>query len=290
KIWNAYRLIDSWNIDSKIKQPSSSRDALICFENTFNKDLESINDHFDKYRISDALMTAYKLVWDDFCSWLLETVKPDFGSSIDIITFDQIKLQFQNILKLIHPFMPFISEEIWHIIKVRSKPEESLIVSSWPKAKKYDKSILESYETMKQTIGALRKFRKENDLPQKFKLNLICHKKNSVIFPEIISRLGQLDKIEFSDKKINQNGGVLNVGTNEFFIPLDIKIDFEKELIKINEEIKYLEKFRLSINKKLSNPSFVENAPNKIIEFEKKKLSDTEQKIKNLKNRLKKSV
>ena len=221
KIWNAYRLIDSWNIDSKIKQPSSSRDALICFENTFNKDLESINDHFDKYRISDALMTAYKLVWDDFCSWLLETVKPDFGSSIDIITFDQIKLQFQNILKLIHPFMPFISEEIWHIIKVRSKPEESLIVSSWPKAKKYDKSILESYETMKQTIGALRKFRKENDLPQKFKLNLICHKKNSVIFPEIISRLGQLDKIEFSDKKINQNGGVLNVGTNEFFIPLD---------------------------------------------------------------------
>jgi valyl-tRNA synthetase len=290
KIWNAYRLIDSWNIDSKIKQPSSSKDALICFENTFNKDLESINDHFDKYRISDALMTAYKLVWDDFCSWLLETVKPDYGSSIDIITFDQIKLQFQNILKLIHPFMPFISEEIWHIIKVRSKPEESLIVSSWPKTKKYDKSILESYETMKQTIGALRKFRKENDLPQKFKLNLICYKKNSIVFPEIISRLGQLDKIEFSDKKINQNGGVLNVGTNEFFIPLDIKIDFEKESIKINEEIKYLEKFRLSINKKLSNPSFVENAPNKIIEFERKKLSDTEQKIKNLKSRLKKSV
>jgi len=290
KIWNAYRLIDSWNIDSKIKQPSSSKDALICFENTFNKDLESINDHFDKYRISDALMTAYKLVWDDFCSWLLETVKPDYGSSIDMITIDNIKLQFQNILKLIHPFMPFISEEIWHIIKVRSKPEESLIVSSWPKTKKYDKSILESYETMKQTIGALRNFRKENDLPQKFKLNLICYKKNSVVFPEIISRLGQLDKIEFSDKKINQNGGVLNVGTNEFFIPLDIKIDFEKELIKINEEIKYLEKFRLSINKKLSNPSFVENAPNKIIEFERKKLSDTEQKIKNLKSRLKKSV
>ena len=290
KIWNAYRLIDSWNIDSKIKQPSSSIDALICFENTFNKDLESINDHFDKYRISDALMTAYKLVWDDFCSWLLETVKPDYGSSIDIITFDQIKLQFQNILKLIHPFMPFISEEIWHIIKVRSKPEESLIVSPWPKTKKYDKSILESYETMKQTIGALRKFRKENDLPQKFKLNLLCHNKNSIVFPEIISRLGQLEKIEFSDKKINQNGGVLNVGTNEFFIPLDIKIDFEKESIKINEEIKYLEKFRLSINKKLSNPSFVENAPNKIIEFEKKKLSDTEQKIKNLKSRLKKSV
>ena len=136
----------------------------------------------------------------------------------------------------------------------------------------------------------LRKFRKENDLPQKFKLNLLFHKKSSIVFPEIISRLGQLDKIEFSDKKIIQNGGVFNVGTNEFFIPLDIKIDFGKESIKINEEIKYLEKFRLSINKKLSNPSFVENAPNKIIVFERKKLSDTEQKIKNLKNRLKKSV
>jgi len=285
KIWNAYRLIDSWNVDSKIDQPISSKDAILCFEHAFNKALETVDDHFEKYRMSDALMTVYKLIWDDFCSWLLEITKPDYGSSIDETSINQIKIQFQKILKLIHPFMPFISEEIWHIIKSRSK-KESLVISSWPVQKKYSNSVLKNYDTLKQIVGSVRHFRKENSLKQKFPLSLFYYKTNSIKFTEVILRLAQLDKIEFSNKKIKEKGGVFRVGVNEFFIPLEIKIDSKKESIKINDELKHLEKFLGSIMNKLSNSRFVENAPNDVIELEMKKANDSREKIENLQSRL----
>jgi len=285
KIWNAYRLIDSWNVDSKIDQPISSKDAILCFEHAFNKALETVDDHFEKYRMSDALMTVYKLIWDDFCSWLLEITKPDYGSSIDETSINQIKIQFQKILKLIHPFMPFISEEIWHIIKSRSKTE-SLVISSWPVQKKYSNSVLKNYDTLKQIVGSVRHFRKENSLKQKFPLSLFYYKTNSIKFTEVILRLAQLDKIEFSNKKIKEKGGVFRVGVNEFFIPLEIKIDSKKESIKINDELKHLEKFLGSIMNKLSNSRFVENAPNDVIELEMKKANDSREKIENLQSRL----
>ena len=286
KIWNAYRLIESWNIDSKIDQPIHSAEAIVCFENIFNKALETVNDHFNNYRISDALMTIYKLIWDDFCSWLLEANKPDYGESIDQKSIKQIKIQFQNLLKLIHPFMPFISEEIWQLIKLRSK-KESLVISSWPDQKKYDTLILNDYEILKNIVGSVRNFRKENALNQKTSLSLFYYKANSVKFKEIISRLAQLEKIEFSKNRIKQNGGVFRVGTNEFFIPFEIKIDIKKESTKIHEELKYLEEFLDSITKKLLNSRFVENAPKSVIELERKKAKDSNEKIKNLKNRLK---
>ena len=285
KIWNAYRLIDSWNVDSKIDQPISSKDAILCFEHAFNKALETVDDHFEKYRMSDALMTVYKLIWDDFCSWLLEITKPDYGSSIDETSINQIKIQFQKILKLIHPSMPFISEEIWHIIKSRSK-KESLVISSWPVQKKYSNSVLKNYDTLKQIVGSVRHFRKENSLKQKFPLSLFYYKTNSIKFTEVILRLAQLDKIEFSNKKIKEKGGVFRVGVNEFFIPLEIKIDSKKESIKINDELKHLEKFLGSIMNKLSNSRFVENAPNDVIELEMKKANDSREKIENLQSRL----
>jgi valyl-tRNA synthetase len=285
KIWNAYRLIDSWNVDSKIDQPISSKDAILCFEHAFNKALETVDDHFEKYRMSDALMTVYKLIWDDFCSWLLEITKPDYGSSIDETSINQIKIQFQKILKLIHPFMPFISEEIWNIIKSRSK-KESLVISSWPVQKKYSNSVLKNYDTLKQIVGSVRHFRKENSLKQKFPLSLFYYKTNSIKFTEVILRLAQLDKIEFSNKKIKEKGGVFRVGVNEFFIPLEIKIDSKKESIKINDELKHLEKFLGSIMNKLSNSRFVENAPNDVIELEMKKANDSREKIENLQSRL----
>ena len=285
KIWNAYRLIDSWNVDSKIDQPISSKDAILCFEHAFNKALETVDDHFEKYRMSDALMTVYKLIWDDFCSWLLEITKPDYGSSIDETSINQIKIQFQKILKLIHPFMPFISEEIWHIIKPRSITD-SLVISSWPVQKKYSNSVLKNYDTLKQIVGSVRHFRKENSLKQKFPLSLFYYKTNSIKFTEVILRLAQLDKIEFSNKKIKEKGGVFRVGVNEFFIPLEIKIDSKKESIKINDELKHLEKFLGSIMNKLSNSRFVENAPNDVIELEMKKANDSREKIENLQSRL----
>ena len=285
KIWNAYRLIDGWKIDSSIDQPVASKDAILCFDNTFNKALESINDHFEKYRISDALMTVYKLTWDDFCSWLLEVIKPDYGSAIDKKSIDQIKHQFQKILKLLHPFMPFISEEIWHIIKPRNI-SESLVVSSWPVFEKYNNTVLENYENVKQIVGAVRNFRKENSLKQRALLSLFYSKSKTIEFTEIISRLAQLDKVVFSDENNQEKGGVFRIGTNEFFIPLELKIDSKKELNRINDELKHLEGFLTLILNKLSNSRFVENAPNNVIDLERKKASDTKEKIENLKSRL----
>jgi len=285
KIWNAYRLIDGWKIDSSIDQPVASKDAILCFDNTFNKALESINDHFEKYRISDALMTVYKLTWDDFCSWLLEVIKPDYGSAIDKKSIDQIKHQFQKILKLLHPFMPFISEEIWHIIKPRNI-SDSLVISSWPVFKKYDNTVLKNYENVKQIVGAVRNFRKENGLKQRKPLSLFYSKSKTIKFSEIISRLAQLDKVVFSDENNQEKGGMFRIGTNEFFIPLELKIDSIKELNRINDELKHLEGFLTLILNKLSNSRFVENAPNNVIDLERKKASDTKEKIKNLKSRL----
>ena len=285
KIWNAYRLIDSWKVDPEIDQPVSSKNAIICFENTYNKALEIVNDYFEKYRISDALMTLYKLIWDDFCSWLLEVTKPDYGFAIDQKSMNQIKNQFQKILKLIHPFMPFLSEEIWHIIEPRNK-SESLVVSSWPVFENYNNKILKNYETVKQIVGAVRHFRKENNINQNELLSLFYYKSNSVKFIEVISRLAKLNKIELSDPKNIEKGGVFRIGTNEFFIPLNKKIDSKKETFKINEELRHLEIFLASTMKKLANIRFVENAPSNILELERKKASDSNEKIKNLKRRL----
>ena len=285
KIWNAYRLIDSWKVDPEIDQPVSSKNAIICFENTYNKALEIVNDYFEKYRISDALMTLYKLIWDDFCSWLLEVTKPDYGFAIDQKSMNQIKNQFQKILKLIHPFMPFLSEEIWHIIEPRNK-SESLVVSSWPVFENYNNKILKNYETVKQIVGAVRHFRKENNINQNELLSLFYYKSNSVKFIEVISRLAKLNKIELSDPKNIEKGGAFRIGTNQFFIPLNKKIDSKKETFKINEELRHLEIFLASTLKKLANIRFVENAPSNILELERKKASDSNEKIKNLKRRL----
>ena len=285
KIWNAYRLIDSWKVDPEIDQPVSSKNAIICFENTYNKALEIVNDHFEKYRISDALMTLYKLIWDDFCSWLLEVTKPDYGFAIDQKSMNQIKNQFQKILKLIHPFMPFLSEEIWHIIEPRNK-SESLVVSSWPVFENYNNKILKNYETVKQIVGAVRHFRKENNINQNELLSLFYYKSNSVKFIEVISRLAKLNKIELSDPKNIEKGGAFRIGTNQFFIPLNKKIDSKKETFKINEELRHLEIFLASTLKKLANIRFVEIAPSNILELERKKASDSNEKIINLKRRL----
>ena len=285
KIWNAYRLIDSWKVDSKIDQPVYSEESILCFENTFNKTLEIVNEHFEKYRISDALMAIYKLIWDDFCSWLLEINKPNYGSPIDEISYIQINNQFQKTLKLLHPFMPFISEEIWHLIKSRSI-KESLVITKWPEQKEYDDLVLHNYDMLKEIVGSVRNFRKENNLKQKSPLSLFYFKTNSIEFKKVISRIVNLDKIEFSDKKTDKRGGVFRVGVTEFFVPLETFIDPQKESIKINEELKYLNGFLNSISKKLSNPRFVENAPNDVIELERKKAKDSTEKINNLKIRL----
>lgn len=181
--------------------------------------------------------------------------------------------------------MPFLSEEIWHIIEPRNK-SESLVVSSWPVFENYNNKILKNYETVKQIVGAVRHFRKENNINQNELLSLFYYKSNSVKFIEVISRLAKLNKIELSDPKNIEKGGAFRIGTNQFFIPLNKKIDSKKETFKINEELRHLEIFLASTLKKLANIRFVENAPSNILELERKKASDSNEKIKNLKRRL----
>jgi len=249
--------------------------------------LEKIEDQFSKYRISDALMDIYKLIWDDFCSWFLELIKPDFNKPVSSKLVEKVKLIFELNLKLLHPFMPFISEEIWQRISVRSE-KEALCISKWPNIKKYDKNFIDKFQLAKDIITSIRNVRKENNLGFKEKLILQINNKQIKIlkFTESIIRLGGLEKIEYKiDKTLN--GSFFRINNLEFFIPIKKLIDNTLEKKKIEDELTYAKGFLKSIQNKLSNSKFVKNAPKKIIDFEKKKENDTKEKIKILTESLK---
>ena len=286
KIWNAYRLIDSWKTDKNLNQSVASKDAINCFNNLYNKTIEIIDDHFEKYRISDALMSVYKLTWDDFCSWLLEALKPDFGSGIDKKSIEEIKIIFEKLLQVLHPFMPFITEELWHRIIKRSSPN-TIGICKWPESENYDNLTIEKYENMKQIIGGIRNFRKEKKLKPKQYLSLFSTKRSTIPYPEIICKLAYLDNINSLNTKKIDEAKTFSVGINKYYVPAEIKIDSQSEIKKINNELIHLEKFLTSIEKKLANKNFINSAPLKIIDLEKKKLNDTMEKIEILNVKLK---
>ncbi len=289
KVWNAYKLIDSWKVDKNLIQPISSHDAINCFNNLYNKRIKIIDNHFEKYRISDALMLVYKLIWDDFCSWLLEILKPNYGSGIDKKSIEDVKIIFEKLLKLLHPFMPFISEELWQRIRKRCAPD-TICLSRWPDNIKYDNIIIEKYENMKQIIGGIRNFRKEKKLKPKQNLTLFSIKKNTTPYPEIICKLAYLDDIKLSKSSQVDEAKTFSVGTNKYFIPAEFKIDPQLETKKINNELIHLENFLISIEKKLTNKNFINSAPLKVVNLEKKKFSDTREKIKILKLKLRNNL
>ena len=289
KVWNAYKLIDSWKVDKNLIQPISSHDAINCFNNLYNKRIKIIDNHFEKYRISDALMLVYKLIWDDFCSWLLEILKPNYGSGIDKKSIEDVKIIFEKLLKLLHPFMPFISEELWQRIRKRCAPD-TICLSRWPDNIKYDNIIIEKYENMKQIIGGIRNFRKEKKLKPKQNLTLFSIKKNTTPYPEIICKLAYLDDIKLSKSSQVDEAKTFSVGTNKYFIPAEFKIDPQLETKKINNELIHLENFLISIEKKLTNKNFIDSAPLKVVNLEKKKFSDTREKIKILKLKLRNNL
>ena len=286
KIWNAYRLIDSWKTDKNLNQSVASKDAINCFNNLYNKTIEIIDDHFEKYRISDALMSVYKLTWDDFCSWLLEALKPDYGSGIDKKSIEEIKIIFEKLLQVLHPFMPFITEELWHRIIKRSSPN-TIGICKWPESENYDNLTIEKYENMKQIIGGIRNFRKEKKLKPKQYLSLFSTKRSTIPYPEIICKLAYLDNINSLNTKKIDEAKTFSVGINKYYVPVEIKIDSQSEIKKINNELIHLEKFLTSIEKKLANKNFINSAPLKIIDLEKKKLNDTMEKIEILNVKLK---
>ena len=283
KIWNSYRLIKSLNIDQKINQKSHCKSAILWFENRINLKLEQINKSFVKYRISESLMITYKLIWDDFCSWYLEIIKPSFGEALDKETYEKTKYFLKTLLKLIHPFMPFISEEIWNDLKDNN--ENDLIISNWPDLKEFDLNLDLNFSISMNIVTSIRNIRSKNNIPSSNKLDLFSAKKIS-FNQEVVKKLSNLKSINFSNTKDEKYFSFI-CDSNEFYIPYAGNIDIKGEKIKIMKELDHLNKFLISIKKKLDNNKFVSNAPAKVIDMERKKENDTMEKIKILENRLK---
>ena len=283
KIWNSYRLVKSWNVSNSVEQNEASNTAVEWFENKFSSKLIEIDDHFKKYRISDALMTIYKLVWDDYCSWFLEIVKPNQGTPMDSSTYQSTLCFLEKCLIVLHPFMPFISEEIWSGIKNES--DEPLIVKNWPTPSKIDNLLLRDFDHISNLVTNIRKYRNEKGISYKERIELysssFLKNKNKSIVLKLANSLINKDS---SDKDVY--GISLIVDSKEYFVKN--YVESEDDLKKIEEDLKYNLGFLKSIQSKLNNKSFVENAPEIVVENEKKKEEDTKVKIKMLELKLKK--
>jgi valyl-tRNA synthetase len=276
KIWNAFRLIQGWDI-ADIKQEQSSIDAIRWFESKLNKTIKDINQSFSKYRISEALMYTYKLIWDDFCSIYLEIIKPEYTKPIDRKTYNKTIGFLENILQLLHPFMPFLSEEIWHLIDDR---KSDIIVSQWPEAKNIDDQLINDFNNTIEIVSGIRNIRKEKNIAKKEELDLfvINNEKAHNNLDSIIIKLGNLSKIEYTNTKAEQAFSFM-VKSNQFFIPLSESFDKASELEKLNKDLDYTKGFLKIVESKLSNKKFVENAPKQLVENEQNKLKDSKEKI-----------
>lgn len=283
KIWNAFRLIKGWEV-ADVDQPNSAEQAIIWFENRINKAISEIDESYRKYRISEALMTTYKLVWDDFCSWYLEMVKPTYGSQIDSVTYNKTIEQLEKTLKLLHPFMPFLSEEVWHLIDDR---KEDIIVAEWPKAAEVDDIILDDFDIVSEVVSSIRNFRKEKQIANKEQISLFVKENESHCrdMDAIICKLGNIEQVEYTTEKVDGAFG-FRVRSNEYFIPLEGNVDIEAEIAKLQKELDYTRGFLKSVNGKLSNERFVSGAPEQVVANERKKQSDAMQKIEVLENQI----
>ncbi|MEJ1223810.1 valine--tRNA ligase [Sediminicola sp. 1XM1-17] len=285
KIWNGFRLVKGWEV-ADLPQPESSRLGIEWYHAKFNKTLVEIEDHFSKYRISDALMAIYKLVWDDYSSWLLEIIKPAYQQPIDMITFDAVIGIFENNLKLLHPFMPFLTEEIWQHIAERS-PQEALVVAKWPEQQAVNEDLIEGFDFAAEVIAGIRTIRKEKNIPMKdsLELSVLNEGKIAVDWDVIIGKLTNVSKISYVESPL-EGALTFRVKSNEYFIPMSGAIDIEAEIKKIHEELNYTKGFLVSVQKKLSNERFVSNAPEQVIALEKQKEADAMAKIETLEKSL----
>ncbi|MBZ9778265.1 valine--tRNA ligase [Psychroflexus sp. CAK8W] len=274
KIWNAFKLITSWEVSEEIEQPESSKIAIDWYQSVFQSKLRELEDHFSKYRISDALMTSYKLVWDDFCSWFLELIKPDYKQPIDKSTLVATIKLFEDNLKILHPFMPFITEEIWHQIEERN-PSNALTISYWPEEKDYSEKLITEFSFAAEVISGIRTIRKEKNIAFKNPIDLVVlnNEPASENFDSVILKMGNIKNLSYTDSPV-EGSLTFRVKSNEYFIPVEGAIDIEAEKGKLKEELKYYEGFLKSVEKKLSNERFVNNAPEKVVSIEKQKKED----------------
>jgi valyl-tRNA synthetase len=286
KIWNAFKLTNMWEV-ADIAQPESSKIALEWFDNKLNKTLEDINASYDKFRISEALMSTYKLVYDDFCGWLLEMVKPAYQQPIDKTTYDNLIALFEKVLVVMHPFTPFVSEEIWHLLTKKGE-NETINYEKWPEIIKTDENLLSEFDVAAEVISGIRIVRKDNNLAQKNAIELLVKKGEnySNTFDSVIQKMGNVSNFDFVTEK-QENSFSFIVKGNEFFIPFGDSIDVEAEKAKLEEELKYTQGFLNTVMKKLSNERFVAGAPEQVVSNEKAKQQDAEQKIAILEEKLK---
>ena len=284
KIWNAFRLVKGWEVDETLPQPQECKTAVEWSESKFNQSLIELTDHFAKFRMSDALLSVYKLIWNDFCAWYLEMIKPEFGKPIDSITYHKTVSLFESVLKVLHPFMPFITEELWSELKPRTQ-NENIIIASWPKSGTTNDALLIEGTTAFEVITQLRNARNAKGISPKEVLSIYCQQPTIKEFWPIIKKLGNINEV--TTGVIKPSGISFLVGTTEYIVPMEGKIDVEKEKESLEKEITYLRGFLASVDKKLSNEKFVAGAPPAVIETERKKKADAEAKIKSYEDALK---
>ncbi len=286
KIWNAFRLIKGWEVDASIAQPATAITGLAWYEAKFQKALSEIEDHFSKYRLSDALMAIYKLITDDFSPWLLEIVKPAYQQPIDAKTHAAIIEVLENNLKVLHPFMPFLSEEIWQYIAERT-PEEALIIAKYPTVKDFDTNIIADFDIASQVVSGIRTIRKDKNISFRdtIELFVVENEQNAKAFDAIIQKLTNTASIAVVSEKVD--GASFRVKSNEYYIPIAMgNINVAEEQEKLHKELKRAEGFLFGIQKKLSNERFVNNAPEAVLAIERKKETDTLAKIATLQKSL----
>lgn len=287
KIWNAFRLVKNWEVSSEIEQPKHSKLAIEWFQNKLSEVIETLDSQFDQFRISEALMTVYTTVRDEFSGWLLEMVKPPYQKPIDAKTYADVVDLFDQMLRLMHPFMPFITEEIWQLLSAR-KDGESIMISQFPKVKKYDAGLLATFEDVKEAVSGIRKIRKEKNIAFKDAIELFAQKGDKGFdtnFNSILIKLGNLLELKLVEEEV-KGAASFRVKSTNFYIPLEGFIDIEEELKKLEEELKYTKGFLTSVMKKLGNERFVNNAPDAVVAKEKAKQADAESKIKVLEERI----
>lgn len=288
KVWNAFRLIKGFEVGN-VQQSEAQKTAITWFENKLSEQLEIINDHYSKYRMSDALMSTYKLVWDDFCAWYLEAIKPDFidgkAQPIDQATYNATINFLESLLKVMHPWMPFITEEIWHLIKERTE-KDCVMIAAWPEVKKTDAAQLGEFEVVKEIVAMIRNIRAQKQLSPKEKLKLIEKSDAShSYFDSLVIKLANLTEVEYTKEKV-EGAFSFMIKSTEFFVPLTSNVNKDEEKARLQKELEYNQGFLKSVQIKLSNEKFVANAKPELVELERKKQADAEAKIKALEAQL----
>jgi valyl-tRNA synthetase len=282
KIWNALRLVKNWHVDPDLEPSENNRASVKWFENKLNEVLSQIEDHYSKFRISDCLMAAYKLTWDEFCSWYLEMIKPGFQQPIDHETYDKTIGFFENLMKMLHPFMPFITEEAWHRLSER-KEGEDLIIAAYPNAGHFDETLLNHFNKERDVIIAIRNERNSKGIPVKEKIHLKIKKNHGHVpntyFDPVVLKMANLSDITYVEEKIAGAFSFI-VGSTEFYIPLEEEqVDIGAEIDRLQKDLEYARGFLNTVMVKLNNEKFVSSAPEKVVEVERKKQADAESKI-----------